>query len=147
MLTRLSLIGSSVASLFLLASASAQAADPPFIKTNFATCESSNVCTVKFGAVPDGHRLDVSNVACRNNLLNPDTSRELVDLVVPGNNTVTYPLLPVNVTNSNIWIVSQEVSVPVIAGKHVEIHLQSFGGAVVGGAFLCTISGQNVTVP
>ena len=135
-----------------LAAGPAAAQEVPFIKeADPATCTGfSIVCRAKFDAVPAGHRWDVTNVACRNNLLNPDVSRENVDLEIRGAGgalVVRSPLLPVNTTNSNVWVVGQEVFVPVTQNRHVEIGVQSFGGAIVAGIVACTISGNNVTLP
>ena len=149
---------SSIALLGLMATVVPLAAGPvaaqevPFIKAaNPTTCTGlSTVCTAKFDGVPAGHRWDVTNVACRNNLTSPDVSRESVDLEIRGSGgalVVRSPLLPVNTTNSNVWVVGQEVFAPVSQNKHVEIVVQSFGGAIVAGIVACTISGNNVTLP
>src|SRR5215208_2741769 len=140
------LVSLAVASGALLAlgeSAAFAQTQVPFSNTDSSpTCSATTggtVCTFSFPAATANHRREITNVNCRNNLLNPETSRENVTLNVEGAPTRIFPLLPENPPNSNIWVVSDDVFVPVNAGQHVEITIQSFGGAVVAGAGVCSI--------
>jgi hypothetical protein len=140
--------GAAALSLLTVGTASAI----PFVRQDSAPdCSpfgTGTVCTFVLPTVPASHRWNIQFVTCSNNLLNPDTSREGVTLRSYGGAAFpAYALLPNKITNSNSWVVSQEVVIPLNPGQHAEILIQSNGGGIVASAGNCTISGEDETLP
>ena len=137
-------LGGAVA---LLTASPAAAQGIPFIgQFNAASCNGgSTVCTVTSATVPAGKRWDITNINCRNNLT--ELEREIATLRLHEGATIVaqVPLNPINTTNSNAWIVSEELLVPVNPGRHIQIAVQSFDSAIVAGTLLCTMAGYVVT--